>query len=843
MTTNFCFRWWYFLLLVPVVLYLTAHWYAGYRIDRAIRSANEQGNSLTVGRYDYGFFPTTFTADAIHFHQQRKAFTATGSLRQLKVSGLQLFSLFGNNPIRLNRIALEGLDANLVRTAPPTSSQDSSTFALTVDEFALDSTYLTLKDVASGRQLSLHHLGLSVEPLTFPFRPADIARIRTEADSVAYRSLQDSLQAVATTIQYATEYGAITVRNVSFRQGRHTDLYATDLRFTGLDHLDLTEGVTLDSISAAQVGGGAQVQTTSEGQSSAPATPPAPATLLRLKTLFLPNVDVSLSGAFGAASLDGALLVSGVQYRDSLQLDSLRLDGRELSLANNKALVVRASGATVRQGTLQYPLQPAAVGPTRITIPELTVEAGQQTISVAELDYSSASRDLSGTDLRISGQRINGTVAAVQLSEVDRDALLAGRPISARRASVQRAELTITNRDGGSYRLSAPELILTGISAEGGFRTERALLTNGSLRRRSRGGHEDIVARGVYLDQYGIRSPFDAARLGPSKLRVDHVTIYGEEEPTDYTFDGIRYTSRLGVLTLDSLNRRNRLTAAKTFRDKVSKSWLNFGFAGLRASGIAHDPLLRGETVAVDSLTAQDFRLLVVEDLSAEFPPKDKRMPIEALRRLGPRILLGAARLSSANIAYGVVDTVLEPKTIHFSAGTVRLDNLDTELSTTDSVRLSLDATFEGNTPVHAEFALARDSSGRNYAIRGEFGRYDLSGINPLFEIAANAYIESGIIEEMTYRGALQSEVLTGELTMLYHDLDVTLVGSGSWFKNLLSGVVLKKENTRGEDFRQGKMYHEHSRDRSFFNAYWKGLVSGMRSSALADIALQKELD
>ena len=843
MAIKFRFRWWYLLLLLPVGLYLAADWYVGHRIDRAIQQANTGGNRLTVGSYDYGFFPIAVSASGVRFDQDRKRFAARGSLASVSVRGVNLLSLLTGKPIAVGEIRVRGLDAALTRNPAPATAADSSGFALEISALYLDSIFLDLRDEATDRQVRVQQLSGTLEPLTFPLQPATIERLRLNADTIAYLAPQDSTQLTASTIFYATEYAAVQVGEVSFRRGSQTDLWARDLRFVGITEAQFQQDViSLDTISVAQVGGGAQVQNQSRRDSSAQ-SPPTPAPSLQLNTLSLPDIDLTVSGSFGTATLDGALVVSDIGYRDSLRLGRLRLNGQQLAFDSRRGLAVTARDAVVGQGRLTLPLQSGTMGPTELTVPELTIATGAQTVTVADLTYGSQDRSLSGSGLRISGDRITGSVAEVEVTDIDRTALLAGEPVTAGAATINSAELTVSNRDGGSYRVTAPTLQLTGISQSGGLRIDRAQLTNATLRRRGQTGREDIVASGVYLDQYGIVTPFEATRLGPSKLRVDRVKIIGEEKPIDYVFDRIVYGSRLGVLTLDSLRRENRLTAAQTFRDTLSKLWLDFELDGLRASGIAHETLLRGETVAVDSLTAADFRVLVVEDLSQDPPGRQKLMPIEALRRIGPRIQLGAARLYSTDIAYGVVDTVLEPKTIHFSSGVVRLKKLDTAPSLTDSVRLSFDATFERTTPLHAEFVLARDSTGRNYAMRGQFGRYDLSGINPLFEVAADANIESGLIEGMQYRGRLQDEVVEGELTMLYRNLDVTLVGGGSWFKNLLSGFVLKEDNLRGEDFRQGKMYHEHSRERSFFNAYWKGLVSGMRSSALADIALQKELD
>ncbi|CAH0999534.1 hypothetical protein LEM8419_00834 [Neolewinella maritima] len=844
MAANFRFRWWYLLALLPLLLYLVADWYVGRRIDRAIADANTDGNSLTVSDYDYGFFPIALTARGITFDQSRPALTAAGTLSLLEVSKLNLFSLLGSGPIQLARVHLSGLDAQASRQQVSEPKQDSSNFAIEVTDVSLDSVFLQLTDEPTGRQLALQRFALSVGPLAFPLQVAAVRKLQVAADSAQYFDPRDSLRASITDMTYATASGTISARGAQLQRGGATDLRLQDIRLSGINQSDLRDGITIDSLIVADLGGSAQVPGSSQPDQPTPAdSPTPPGTSLELGHFAIRTIDVSVSGAFGQASLAGSVTATDMRYADSLAIGSVSLNGQTLTFDNGQQLAVSASDLSLQQGKIQLPLRPESLGPTQVRIPELTVRSGQQTITVAGLDYGSADGTLRGQEITVRGERISASIPDVRLIGIDRDGFVAGGPLSAAQAILTGADVTIRTADGGSYRISAPELTLTDLNTTDGFQTARAQLTDGSVRRRGSSGEEDLVARGIYLDQYGLRAPFKPAQLGPTKLRVAHLDIYGEEEPVDYTLDRIAYSSRQGTLTLDSINRRNQLSSAETFRQQLSKSWLTFAFDGLRASGIDHLALLQGEAITVDSLTARDVRVFVVEDVAMAPPSKKKYMPIEALRTIGPRIKLGTARLRSTDIAYGVIDTVLDPKTIHFGEGIILLEGLDTEVSTSDSIRLTFDATFERATPLHAEFALARDSSGRNFAMRGQLGQYDLSGINPLFEVAADAFINSGIIEGMQYRGALQDEVLTGSMDMLYRNLDVELVGGGAWFKNLLSGLVLKEENSRGEEFRQGSMYHEHSADRSFFNAYWKGLMSGMKSSAMADIALQKELD
>ncbi|THH40342.1 AsmA family protein [Neolewinella litorea] len=832
------FRWWYLLLLLPVFLYLGARWYVGHRIDQLIDRANTDGNSLVVREYGFGFFPIHLSAEGVSFQQDRANFSAHGSLSELYLGGLHLFSLFGSDPIELERIRLQGLDAELVRTG--SSSGDSSSFALEVLEIELDSTFLTLADQTSGKQLTLTDFALSLQAFHLPFQPTQLRSLRMTADSVAYFDEPGATRITASGIGYDTGREAINLAQLQFRRGDSTDVWADDLTFTGLNTDDIDGAFTLDSVRIARLGGGARVP----GGSKTPADSTSSGTAVRIRQLSLPSIDLQVAGDFGRASLRGSVEAEALAYQDTFSLDHLQLDGDSLTYTGSGALEVVARNLNLQQQALYFPLSPDRMGATDLSVPHFTVTRDGQTVSGNELDYSSQNGELSAAQLQFNGRRIRGTTERLAVTGVDRNALLGTGPVQLAQAVAEGAEVAIYTSDGGRYEVSAPQATLDAITLKGGFAVERVRVENAGFRRYGSDGQRDMVGTGIYVDQRDISSPIKPDRFGASKVRVARLTMYSGELPLEYRYVNAAYDSRAGELTLDSLVRHNQLSPDEMFRQKIAKSWLAFGFDGLRLRGIRHDALVRGKLIYVDSLNAKDFRLRVVEDLSLDLPGNANRpMPIEALRKIGPRIVLNGARFSSTDIAYGIVDSLLDPKTIHFNDGTVLLQNLDTEVSDTDSVQVSMDATFERGTPLHAEFRLSRDAVARGYSAQGELGTYDLSKVNPLMRVAADAIIEKGVIEKLTYHSQMDGDTITGDMMLLYRDLDLKVVGSGAWIKNLLSGVVIKNDNSLGEDFRQGRIYHVHTPDRSFFNSYWKGLVSGMKSSAMSDIALPEELD
>ncbi len=833
------FHWWYLLLLLPVALSVGAHWYVGHRLDRAITQANEGDNSLTVSSFSYGFFPIHFTADRISFDQRRESFAAAGRLRSLEVRGVNLLSLLRRDPIEINSLSLTGLDASLTRRAPASPRRgDSAPLRLSIAQVALDRTFLVVQDAPKRQMARVANLRLRLRSLHLPLRPTTLHGLELAADSSSFRDQGNDLFVNTKDIAYDTTTASVRINKVSITRDTSVAVDMQALTVSGLNAEDLRDEITIDSIRVAGLGGRARVQGNTGGSSSA-----GPFAGLRVGKLSLLDADLTVSGDFGTATFDGRIQVGGIRYHDSLALDDLEVEGREITFSDPGNLRLTAQGAVIRQGGLHFPLRPGETGATTLEIPEFRLHTGSQSVSGDALRYASAEQNLRVEELTFTGSPVSGRLGALHLGGIDRAAFLAGKPLTAGRAELDALDLRIATGDGGSYAIAVPRVQLDELSLREGLQIDRSQVENAEVRRRGADGKEDIVAEGVYLDQYGLRTPIRPAALGPVNVRIRRVRTVGDEKPVDHHYHRIAYRSRPGVLTVDSLRRVNRYTPNELFRREIAKSWLDFGFDGIRVQGIDHQELLSGEVLRMDSLSAAAFRVRVVENLSMEISQRRKQMPLEALRAIGPRIVVRAARCSATDITYGVVDSLREPKTIHLNEGTVWLTGLDTKVSTTDSVYASYDATFEGTTPMRAVFVLARDPSGRNFAVRGELGAYDLSRVNPLMEVAAGAIIETGQIDRMRYDGLFADGVMTGDMHLYYRQLDLKVVGSGAWIKNLLSGVVVKEENVEGEDFRPGKMYHEHDPHKSFFNAYWKGLVSGMRSSALSDIVLQEELD
>lgn len=544
-------------------------------------------------------------------------------------------------------------------------------------------------------------------------------------------------------------------------------------------------------------------------------------------------LDFSIEGEIAAEKAGDSFRLGVEQLSTSSPLLRASTGGSEFKL-------IRMEGEA---RDLTYPLRTDTLGGFSIIVDsaDFRIPEKQLTVKMANLEAEGKSA-LNNGWIRvgaIDGERPDTRVLAQNLS-LDTVHYLS-RSVKSFHLDSLLGDRSIPSQ--GRYQFEMPTLSANDLVWDESLSIGHLHTENSTLERDTRTGKAKFKAQGITADQWGLSLPIDLEELGSTVASVAAFEVAGDSDLRDYFFSDIHYKSEGGRLAISTIKRRNRLSPGRYLATRDEKSWLEFDFGNVRIQGIDRARLLSGEAIVLRRLNAGELTLKVVENTSKPPQKAQKPMPVEALRKLGMRISVPSVELASCDLSYGVIDTAFDTKFIHFREGSLRVDGLDTAPRQGDSVRLIFDVVFEDTSPLHAEFTLSRDRRGRNFSMSGSLGAYELVRVNPLMAVAANAIVESGRLNQATYQAELKDEVVTGQMEFLYDSLDLKIVGNGSWLKNLLSGLVVKKENEAGDRFRPGKIYHEHQANRSFFNAYWKGLLSGIKSSALSDIALEKELD
>ncbi len=801
--SQFSFRWWYFLLLVPILGYLGARLYVDSRIQSAITAANTDNNQLAVGSYSFSLFPLGIAMDSVVFDQDREKFSASGRVGSAALRGISLTDLLRGGRLGLGSLRVAGLDAEITRKAVGSTGTTSGR-DIQLDRIQLENSRLRLVDPGGGRSLLASDLTLDHLNFRTPFSPAQLERTNLSLDSLLYAEQASGLRVLARQPVLDREIPGLRCQRILAERTAGTTRF--DLTAEGFElrqpNFDTLAGGQLlaDRLSAATLRGRIEVDST-----SGPGGQPE-GTILRLAEVSFPLIDLEVSAPSGRA-------------------------------------VVR--GGEWEQAAIAYPLTGEPPGSSRVKADSLHFRNQKLDLALGALAYNSESGELrtaSGSvDLTDGRSGINWD--KLLITGVPRNALLLNDTAVVGKIVLEGLRGSHRTRERSRFDLFAAtvvarELRLGEAPRLAGISTEKTW-----LKRYDPAGRLRLHVTGMSGEQGALNLESPKERPGPTRLSATQVLLVDEDGSADYRFEGLDYRSTDGRLTLDSLLRRSARPLHELLRTGDQKSILEFSLGGLTLEGIDRSGLLHQRVGRVAAVSGRSFSLRVVEDPSRPRPSRYRPLPMEALRKLPFPLRIDRIQLAGSRIEYAVVGEVFEPKTIVFSKGKISVRDLDTRVSATDSVEVTLACSFQDSVPLSARFALSRSASGRNYGMSGRLGVYNLTDINPLMDVAANVNIESGILRQLSYRADMRDDTLSGDMAFLYEELDVSPQGALGFFKDLAADIVVKGSNQKGEDFRPGIIYFESDETRAFFNAYWQGLVAGMKSSALGNIALPDKLE
>ena len=132
------------------------------------------------------------------------------------------------------------------------------------------------------------------------------------------------------------------------------------------------------------------------------------------------------------------------------------------------------------------------------------------------------------------------------------------------------------------------------------------------------------------------------------------------------------------------------------------------------------------------------------------------------------------------------------------------------------------------------------------FSLNGSLSEMDAGELNPILEKNAFIYATTGKIDAMNFSFIADNTKATGEMTLLYHGLDVTLKNKrtddttavkerlGSFIANI---KILNSNPLPGNKIRKGIIYNERDPEKFLFNYCFKSILSGITSS----LTIQKE--
>lgn len=132
------------------------------------------------------------------------------------------------------------------------------------------------------------------------------------------------------------------------------------------------------------------------------------------------------------------------------------------------------------------------------------------------------------------------------------------------------------------------------------------------------------------------------------------------------------------------------------------------------------------------------------------------------------------------------------------------------------------------------------------FSLKGSLSEMDARELNPILEKNAFINVTTGKIDAMNFSFTANNTKAIGEMTLLYHGLDVTLknkrtddtTAAKEQIGSLIANIkILNSNPLPGNKIRKGIIYNERDPEKFLFNYCFKSFLSGITSS----LTMQKE--
>lgn len=256
-------------------------------------------------------------------------------------------------------------------------------------------------------------------------------------------------------------------------------------------------------------------------------------------------------------------------------------------------------------------------------------------------------------------------------------------------------------------------------------------------------------------------------------------------------------------------------------------------------------PLLLKGKIHADSLVSGKSSIHIYRDLSY---PHDKQnrvgtYPAQMVMKLPVGLNIKTAIFANSFIEYKERNAKSEKsgKVQFYNVG-IRIDNLTNykKLLADKSMRFQFNALFLNKAPVKATIHFFPTSANGKFTIEGDLGKMPAEGINELAEPMGLAKVESGTLTGVHFEFAGNDYATDGTLTMLYDDLNISLLKKDSVdntldkkkLASLLANIKVKNANPdkKGE-IRQATVHYDRDVTKSFFNLIWKSVFTGVKET------------
>ncbi|MEX0720050.1 MAG: hypothetical protein WD059_05235 [Balneolaceae bacterium] len=271
---------------------------------------------------------------------------------------------------------------------------------------------------------------------------------------------------------------------------------------------------------------------------------------------------------------------------------------------------------------------------------------------------------------------------------------------------------------------------------------------------------------------------------------------------------------------------------------------IDLKIADIELKGFEVDSL-PGGVLNLDSLIVKDGWLEVFRDKHKPKAPGFSPKPLvnDMANSIGLPFGLDVALISNSTIIYEEhTPPSEEPGHISFDALDAVLKNFKSASHpqfTDDTLTLYVETKFMNAAPLTVDISYPIFREDDTHYVKAHLDSIDPQEVAGMLEFVGFVRVESGMVHELSAEMELNDTSSTGQLKLLYDDLEVSFLNENDPDRNgireqvsdfITNKFVLKSENT-AEDPRIGEISYEKEEGKSIFAYWWRSLLSGIQSS------------
>ncbi|MCC5912807.1 MAG: hypothetical protein JJU46_00410 [Balneolaceae bacterium] len=249
---------------------------------------------------------------------------------------------------------------------------------------------------------------------------------------------------------------------------------------------------------------------------------------------------------------------------------------------------------------------------------------------------------------------------------------------------------------------------------------------------------------------------------------------------------------------------------------------------------------LESEDIVAGSVDLQNLSIVIIRDKTYPNAPRSYRqLPHSQFAELPFSVQVDSIKWSDGYISYSEQYKEEDRKgTIEFANVNLTMLNLQNR-DEDEPIRVDANTRFMDATEMKAAFSFYPGEMATHH-IEAEFSEMELDKINNPLENMGGASIREGYLKSLVLDFTLDEDKATGELVMIYHDLEIRIIDEETMEERTRDRLVsfftntfaVRSDNT-DDDPRKANVEFERDKERSIFNYWWNSIKEGLLDIAM----------